>query len=390
VDALFAATGRPFSVRTTRTSHGVARSICVKADSPLFASVDIDYRYGRGVQYGKASLFLSVGPPLAVTVTADPASIDLGDTSQLVARVHGGVPPYFYSWVPSTGLDDTDIAAPIARPLTTTEYRVLVTDSIGQQEVAGASIHVFARLGLTVEAVPEEINAGDVAVLVAQVSGGTPPYTYTWTPTDTLEDDPSSPHPSALPATTTTYQVMVVDSEGFTSFGSVTVKVRMQVEATAQPQEIIAGETAALFVEVRGGTPPYTFTWTPAGRLDDPHRKDPIAAPTIPTTYQVIARDAAGDAAGGAVTVSVVGDGPPPSASFGFTVVCCPTLMLDAGASTGDIVTYAWDLGWTSANPDRITSSPTTSFNIQEFDRGPITLTVTAADGQVATVMRNF
>lgn len=383
----FAATGLPVSVHTMRGRSEVTRSICVTDDSPHFPGLDIDFRYGLGVQWGGGSLIVSVAPILTVEVNALPTSIALGETSQLVATARGGIPPYFYSWIPTTWLNDTDIAAPIASPGATTTYGVSVTDSGGREVIADVTIVVGT--GLTVTANPQEIPIGDVAILVATASGGTPPYTFTWTPAETL-DDPHRQNPLAMPETTITYQVTAVDAVGATMTGSATVTVRMEVTATAEPQEVLAGGTTRLLAAARGGTEPYTYEWTPADTLDDPHRQDPIAAPAAATTYQVIARDSAGAAAGGAVTVLVVGDDPPPTASFVFGVECCPRLELDATASTGHIVAYSWDLGWTSANPDRITSSPTTSFTIQEFNRGPITLTVTGIDGRTATATQNF
>lgn len=43
----------------------------------------------------------------------------------------GGLAPYTYSWSPSLGLSSTIIANPIATPLTTTNYTVMVTDGNG-------------------------------------------------------------------------------------------------------------------------------------------------------------------------------------------------------------------------------------------------------------------
>ena len=67
-----------------------------------------------------------------------------------------------------------------------------------------------------------------------------------------------------------------------------------------------------------------------------------------------------------------------------------PTLNVDASASTGNIISYTWDLSWTTASPDRVTQLPTTSFTVQEFNRGTITLTVTDANGNTATVTHTY
>jgi hypothetical protein len=43
----------------------------------------------------------------------------------------GGIPPYNYSWTPTTGLNDSTLANPTASPTSTTTYTVTVTDNKG-------------------------------------------------------------------------------------------------------------------------------------------------------------------------------------------------------------------------------------------------------------------
>jgi len=383
---LFASAG--ISLRTTRVGDNVTREICVAADAPYFASEDINFRYGLGVQYGTGSLFLTVAPQgFNVSVTATPPNVAVGETSQLVAIVNGGFPPYFYAWAPTTGLNDTDIAAPRATPDVTTEYHVRVTDSIGRELIGSATVSV--GMEVTATANPPVIRPGDVSVLLATGVGGRPPYTFEWSPANTL-DNSHVQNPSATPTVTTTYQVTALDSAGTTRHASVAVTVSLDLTVTATPAEINPGEVSQLNAILRGGKPPYSFDWTPANTLDRPHDPNPIARPTTTTQYIVLARDSTGAQAGGSVLVTVGNGSPPPTASFVFNVLCCPTINLDASASTGNIVQYTWDLGWTSANPDRLTTSPTTAFTIREFDRGTITLTVTDASGRTATTTRTF
>jgi hypothetical protein len=299
----------PVSLLTTRAGDETTRSICVAAGSPLIANAELPFVYARRNSYGIGSIFLTVAPPLVVEATASPSAAAVGDSSQLLAIVSGGVPPYFYSWVPASRLDDNDIAAPITTP-----------------------------------------------------------------------------------RFTTTYTVGVADSSGLHASATVTVHVREQLTVTANPASVLPGERSQLEAIVEGGTPPYTYAWTPAEGLDDPRRSDPLAAPTATTTYGVTVTDAAGATLNGAATL-VVRDAPgppPPTASFVFNVLCCPTFHVDAGASTGDIVSYTWDLGWTAASPDLVTSSPTAAFTIREFDRGTIRLTVADASGRTATTTLNF
>ena len=61
-------------------------------------------------------------------VTADPSTINKGDTAQLNVVVTGGSGNYSYSWTPATGLSNSQIANPTATPEDTTTYTVYVAD----------------------------------------------------------------------------------------------------------------------------------------------------------------------------------------------------------------------------------------------------------------------
>lgn len=384
------------SVKNERSFGGeTIRSICVAADAPLHNRFPIDYHYWLDHDYGIGTLYLTVAHPLTVSVTATPSNIAVGESSQLLAIPSGGIPPYSYRWTAggSVTLDRTDVAAPITTPSFTQSYTVTVSDSNGKY--VNGSIIVFVGLQLAVVAHPEVISAGDESHLHAILQGGIPPYSVTWTPEEDL-DDAHSQDPRAHPTVTTTYHVTAFDSAGATATreGSVTVVVDppLMAHAEANPSLINLGQTSQLNVSVTGGRPPYSYTWgesNATSSLSDRSIQNPIASPTATTTYDISVRDTQGHVASDTVKVTVI-TSPPPTASFVFNVICCPTLNLDASASTGNIVSYTWDLSWTPVNPDRVTSSPTTTFPIREFDRGTITLTVTDAAGNTATTTRNF
>ena len=82
---------------------------------------------------------------------------------------------------------------------------------------------------------------------------------------------------------------------------------------------------------------------------------------------------------------------PAPVARFTHAVTT-NTLWVDASESEGDIVQYAWDLHWTAATPDAVTTAPTAEFPIA-FEgvppqTGDVTLIVTGRDGQTGTRTR--
>lgn len=225
-------------------------------------------------------------------------------------------------------------------------------------------------------------------MLSANVTGGTPPYTFAWTPAASL-DDATAQNPEASPANTTEYFVTVEDSAGAVLSGSVVVHVNVQVAVSANPIAVNPGDSSQLEATVVGGTPPYSYNWTPAATLNDPTIANPLATPAQLTEYRVDVSDAEGLTSFGTVTVGVI-QSSAPTASFTYRLVCCPTLQLDASLSTGNIATYTWDLSWTGTSPDRITTGPTTSFSITENTHGTVTLIVTAVDGQTAIFQQTF
>jgi len=73
----------------------------------------------------------------------------------------------------------------------------------------------------------QSVNAGQSIQISGSptASGGTAPYSYSWSPNDGSLDDASAETPNASPASTTTYTVTVTDANGCTATDAVTVEV---------------------------------------------------------------------------------------------------------------------------------------------------------------------
>ena len=82
--------------------------------------------------------------PLVVTVTADPETIDEGESTQLSVEATGGDGEYSYLWEPAETLDNPTSANPTATPTEIeTTYHVTVTD--GQGTTATGEVTVIIR-----------------------------------------------------------------------------------------------------------------------------------------------------------------------------------------------------------------------------------------------------
>ncbi len=157
---------------------------------------------------------------------------------------------------------------------------------------------IFVSTGTALSAVaaatPDTVDPGDPSQLDVVVTGGPPPYSFSWSPSATLSDD-NIANPIATPNFTTDYTVTVTDFNGVSTTDTITLSVNSSLVATANPPVINVGERSQLEATVSGGSPPNTYSWVPIPFLDDPDIFNPIASPIVSTTYLVTVVDSAGN-----------------------------------------------------------------------------------------------
>ncbi|MBU0567281.1 choice-of-anchor D domain-containing protein [bacterium] len=130
-------------------------------------------------------------------------------------------------------------------------------------------------------------------------SGGTSPYSYSWSPTTGLSSS-SAANPTASPTTSTSYAVTVTDANGCQNSDQVTVTVNpcdtsCTVTANAGADDTICpGTCTSLNGQVSGGTPPYTYSWSPTTGLSNLNIANPNACPTTTATYTLTVTDSNG------------------------------------------------------------------------------------------------
>lgn len=162
-------------------------------------------------------------PAVAVTCNAD-FGVCEGSGDTLGAMISGGTAPFTYAWTPSTGLSATNILNPMASPTVSTTYSLMVTDSNGCSASDSMMVTVFTRPSVDAGS-DTTINCGTSITLGGSptASGGAGGYTYSWTGN---VSSASASNPSATPVTlSTTYMVMVTDSNGCSSGDSVVISL---------------------------------------------------------------------------------------------------------------------------------------------------------------------
>ncbi len=134
--------------------------------------------------------------------------------------IFGGTTPYTYSWAPSGGSNAT------ASNLSAATYTLTINDNCGATLTATVAITQPASALLANATVTTNVgcNGGNTGNAQSAPSGGTSPYTYTWSNTATTSSI------SAL--TAGTFTLTVQDNQGCNATGSVTISQPNQLTTT--------------------------------------------------------------------------------------------------------------------------------------------------------------
>ena len=180
-------------------------------------------------------------------------------TGSASVTVSGGVPGYTYSWN-SAPPQSNDTASNLFAGI----YSCIITDINGCRDTVPLTITQPTPIAPVIDAVSNVTcyqNANGSISL--SVSGGTPGYTYSWSPGGYTTQDISN-------LDTGTYVCTITDTNGCTTTasasitqpGSVTPLPGLPVSSTDLLCNNDSSGTAAVNTVLLGGTPPYTYAWS--------------------------------------------------------------------------------------------------------------------------------
>jgi gliding motility-associated-like protein len=192
---------------------------CTNCANPLSDPADnIKYIVQGKTTFGcqaTDSVFITVHKKITVTVTPTSDSLCIGQAVKLNANGAAN-----YTWMPSTGLSNTQVSNPIASPDSTITYKVVGADGVHCfKDTALVTIDVFNNP--TVKADPD-INIADGATTVLAPQYSSDINAWMWNPPDNLSCT-NCPNPTASPKFSTSYTITVSNPEGCTAMDSITI-----------------------------------------------------------------------------------------------------------------------------------------------------------------------
>jgi gliding motility-associated-like protein len=236
----------------------------------------------------------TVIPPLVLSVSVTSTNILCGSSNgSATASASGGTAPYSYSWS-SSPVQTT----PTASGLSAGTYIVKATDSKGCSKTANATISSASGLLASPSAVPAKCNGSLDGSISANGTGGTPPYSYSWSTT------PIQTTSSATGLGAGNYTLTLTDSKGctFSTSSVITEPPVLKVSTSTTKASCYGSGDGSATAIVSGGTTPYSYSWNTTTI-----QTTATASALAPGTYVVTITDANACVGKGNATV----DGPP-------------------------------------------------------------------------------
>ncbi len=261
----------------------------------------------------------------------------------------GGTEPYSYSW--ATGSTQSGISG-----LTAGTYSVTVTDAEGCSTTASYFIRDNNTLQASYKVTPTSCADDASGAIDLTVTGGSPPYIYSWSNGYTTQDL------SGLIAGT--YTVIVTDSLGCQTTVRISVfKKTIQVNSQLTQPKCFGDTTGLISVTPTGGVSPYQYAWSNGGSTST---IDHLA----PGTYSLTVTDSTGC-----------------SKTFVYTIVSPAELKASASVSQTSCSQYAIDISVTGGTLPYLYlwSTGAIDQDIQGLSPGSYSVIITDANGCTKT-----
>lgn len=196
------------------------------------------------------SFTITENSDLIVSTTVIDANCNQSDGAA-TATAAGGITPYTYLWRAN------GVVTPTNSSLIAGNYTVIVTDGVGCQDSAVASVGNISGPSITLDSSHNVDCFGDSSgFLNITVSGGALPYTYAWSNGATIED--------IMMLSTGTYNLNVTDNNNCVAVQSysITQGDSIQIALLANHVSCFNAMDGAISSNLIGGSGSLTYSWS--------------------------------------------------------------------------------------------------------------------------------
>lgn len=225
-----------------------------------------------------------------------------GQDGRISLSVSGENPPFTYTLSSGNISNDTGVFD----GLTAGSYTVLVSDTINCTTTFDFEINEPVALTLTPQTIANIGCNGEEGSGTVNLSGGTPPYRFSWSngQTDSIFTSPIGG----------SFNVTVLDANDCEITGTVVILDRAPIELTFDSTATCVGENMGqATVTITGGAMPFTYTWDAATG----NQSTASATNLAEGTYSLTVTDANNCTAEGSVTIDPIDTLSTPQVSCG-------------------------------------------------------------------------
>ena len=289
-----------------------------------------------------------------------------GSTAQLGT---GELPGVAYRWSPAIGLSDTTVGQPTVTAFTdSVKYYVRAYDQFGCESRDSIVVKLYNQP--IANAGQDTVSCGGNGVQIGrQTTGGTPQYSFLWTPATGLSN-PNIERPIAAPTTNTTYILRVTDINSCVDYDTVEVQALPAPTVIAgNPVTICEGDSVQLNAS---GAP--TFRWIQAKNITDTAVGNPFVFPTVSTTYYVAGLFPTGCVGFDSVLVTVTSK---PRVPIAFQTTACPNATKTYTVNQIPNTTYLWEINGGNLTTGQGTNEVTVTWGAGPTGSIKLTTTIT-------------
>ncbi len=280
-----------------------------------------------------------------------------GNNGSATVTASGGVAPYTYLWSPAGGTNATGTG------LTAGNYTVTVTDFQGCTGTASVTITQPTPVTISIASQTPVVCSVLGSATANPASGGTSPYTYSWSPS-------GGTNLTASNLSAGTYTITATDNHGCIGSASVTITQApspVSVTIASQTNVTCTSLGSATANPATGGSSPYTYSWAPSGGTN-------LTASNLSAgTYTITARDNNGCSGTASVTITQAASSVAITIASHSDVTCSTLGSATANPASGGVApyTYLW--------------SPSGGTNLTASNLSAGTYTITATDNNGCT-----